>query len=231
MSILLLLAILPVFFIGMYIYKKDREKEPIKMLLMLLLFGAISCIPAVILEMLVGRFFPEMEEMGFIQLFIYVFIGIAFVEELCKLFMLYIYGYDHVELSNVYDMILYATFVSLGFALLENILYVLDGGIVVGIGRALLSVPGHACNGVVMGYYVGLSKIALVNKQIDKYKKNLLLGLFIPSIMHTIFNFCLFYGKPIFLILFLGYVIIVYIICIKIIKFFSKSNVNIFRRN
>mgnify|MGYP002514454572 CR=1 FL=1 len=56
-------------------------------------------------------------------------------------------------------MIVYSVFVSLGFACFENILYVFaNQSIAVGISRGILSVPGHACDAVFMGYYLSMAK-------------------------------------------------------------------------
>ena len=66
-----IVAVLPVFLIGLFIYKKDREKESSKLLFKLFMFGIVSCFPAVILSLFVGSFFPAEENMNFLQMFLY----------------------------------------------------------------------------------------------------------------------------------------------------------------
>lgn len=46
----------------------------------------------------------------------------------------------------------------MGFAMVENVLYVADGGIVVAIGRAITAVPAHMLFAIPMGYFLSLSK-------------------------------------------------------------------------
>ena len=55
---------------------------------------------------------------------------------------------------------LYGASVSLGFATVENILYLLSFGIDTAFIRALLPVSSHALFGVVMGYYLGKAKFS-----------------------------------------------------------------------
>lgn len=227
MEILLFIAVLPVYLICYFIYKKDTNKEPMGLLFKLLFFGVLSCFPAIFLELFLGSFFPVEEEMNIITLFFYYFIVIAFVEEICKFVFTYFGSYNHREFTNLYDMMIYATFVSLGFALFENILYVclnsIGEGIVVGILRALLAVPGHACCGLMMGYYLGLSKVAQHNNNKELMKKNMILSLFIPVMMHTFYDFCLAANNYYLLILLFGYVIWIYIFLFKKIKYISKT--------
>jgi len=207
MNILLFISALPVFLICYYIYIKDRNKEPIGLLIKLFLFGVFSAIPIIFLELFLGYFLASWENINLVSLFFYYFIVIAFSEELFKFIFTYIGSYNHREFTNLYDMMIYATFVSLGFALFENIIYGYDGGISVGILRALFSVPGHAAFGLIMGYYLGLSKYYKYNNDTWLYKKNMFLSLFVPILIHTFYDFCLSANDLFFLILLFGFVI------------------------
>jgi len=223
MESLLFIAVLPVFVICYFIYKKDSNKEPAGLLFKLLFFGMLSCFPAIILEIFLGSFFPIEEEMNTVIFFFYNFIVIAFVEELCKFVFTYFGAYNHWEFTNLYDMMVFATFVSLGFALFENILYVFSGGFYVGIIRAIFAVPGHACDGLVMGYYLGLCKIAQYNNNSKLVKKNMFLSLFVPIIMHTFYDFCLSTNNVYLLIFWLMYVVWIYIFLFRKIKYISMN--------
>lgn len=232
MSILsLIVAVLPIILIGWYIYKRDKIKESPLLLSKLFLGGVVSCFPAALIGIVLGNFFPGLENMDFIQLFIYVFVVIAFVEEICKWYILYKVSYNHREFDSLYDMIVYASFVALGFACFENLLYVSDTGIFTGVVRAFTAIPGHVCDGVLMGSYLALAKLYQIKgdlKLSNKYKK---LSILIPMIAHGIYDFCLFVNSTLFLILFLIFVIIIFVICIKKIKNFSKNNIKFLYRN
>ena len=127
----------------------------------------------------------------------FVFIVIALVEELCKWFFLYKISYNHSEFDSLYDMIVYASFVALGFACFENLLYVYSTGIVTGLVRAFSAVPGHVCDGILMGSYLSLAKINNLRGNHKLSKKYILLSIVIPMIAHGIYDFCLFWNNPI----------------------------------
>lgn len=151
--ILFTISLLPVFLIGLFIYKKDKDKEPTKLLIKLFLCGIGSCILTLIVSMIMNVFpifSAGPSELNSIELFINVFIGVALVEEMSKWVMAYFVSYKDKDFDEFYDMIIYCVFVALGFAFFENLFYVYSGGIFTGITRALLAVPGHACDGVLM---------------------------------------------------------------------------------
>lgn len=221
----LLVAIIPVFLIGLFIYKHDGKKESSKLLVKLFVAGISSCFPAVFLGLIIGTFFPSEETMNFFQMFLYVFISVAMVEELCKWFFVYKISYNHSEFDSLYDMIVYASFVALGFACLENILYVSSYGITTGIVRAISAVPGHVCDGIFMGSYLALAKINQISGNIKLSKRFKILSLVVPIIIHGIYDFCLFFGNLIFIGLFMIFVITIFIICFKKVKQISKNNI------
>ncbi len=221
-ALLLFISVLPVYLILAYIYKKDSEKESRKLLTKLFIYGVLSCFPATLLELYIGSYFPPEENMDLITLFIYVFLSIALVEELCKWWMSYKISYNNEEFDQIYDGIVYTVFVSLGFACFENILYVFDSGFMVGILRMFLAIPGHACDAIVMGNYYSLAKMANVMGNRSREKRNLFLSILMPTITHTLYDYCLFTGESTFLILFIILVITIYIYSFKKVKHFSK---------
>lgn len=219
LQLLFIVAALPVFLLGMYIYKKDRNKEPTKLLVKLFFGGVLSCFLVLALSKILSMIFPffnsETEGMNLFELFIYVFIGIALIEELCKWFIVYTISYNDKHFDELYDMIIYSVFVALGFAFFENILYTFGNGIGVGIIRALSAVPGHACDGAMMGYYLGMAKLTTLNNRKDLSKKHLFLSLLVPTVLHGIYDFCLFTGNILFILMFLVFVVMLYIFTIK----------------
>lgn len=220
--ILLFISVLPVYIILAYVYNKDKEKESRKLLSTLFLKGIASCFPVIILELCFSLLFPPENEMNTFTLFWYTFLGIALIEEGYKWFITYKISYNSHEFNQVYDGIVYAVFVSLGFACFENILYVFESGISTGILRMFLAVPGHACDAIVMGNYFSLAKISAISNDKNREKKNLVLSILIPTLTHTIYDFCLFTGESIFLIIFSILVISIYIYSYQKIKHFSK---------
>ena len=217
--ILLIVSVLPVVLLGTYIYIKDKNKEPLGLLLRLFFSGVLSVFLVLVYSSVLQTFIPffgyDETKLSLVELFISVFIGIALIEEFSKWIMLYIIAYDHKEFDEFYDMIQYAVFVALGFACLENIGYVFQHGIGVGFIRAVLSVPGHAFDGVFMGYYLGLAKMAKLNNNKQLEKKNKFLSLLVPTITHGIFDYCLMSGNGLLLFLFLVFIVFLYVHSIK----------------
>lgn len=229
--VLFLVAVLPVVLIGIYIYKKDKIKESSKLLFKLFMGGILSCFPAVILGLILGSFFPATEDMNFIQMFLYVFIVVAFAEELCKWFILYKISYNNSEFDSLYDMIVYASFIALGFACFENILYVSDAGIITGLLRAVTAVPGHVCDGILMGSYLALAKYHQVKGNNELSKKYKIFSLIMPIVTHGIYDFCLFWGSLIFVIIFAIFVMVLFVICFRKVKDVSRNNVKFMYTN
>lgn len=224
--ILLIISILPVFLLGMYIYKKDRNKEPCKLLIKLFIGGIASCFlflfVSFLLELLFPLFSSEPEFLNLFELIIYVFIGIALVEESCKWVFSYKIAYYDNNFDEIYDMIVYSAFVALGFAFFENLFYVFESGFFVGILRAILAVPGHACDGVFMGYYLGLAKQSELYNKFELRNRYLICSILVPTLLHGIYDYCLFVGNLLFILLFLIFVVLLYIYSIKKINSFSK---------
>ena len=228
--VLLVWAVLPIFFIGMYLYNKDPNKEPTKLLVKLFIGGVLSTIITFLItgifELLIPELYSESMKSNLIGLLFYVFIGIALIEEVSKWIIVYKISYNNKEFDEFYDIILYATFVALGFACFENLLYVLQSGLTTAMIRAITAVPGHVFDGVFMGYYLGIAKINYLNGRDKFYKKNILLSILAPIAIHGIYDYLVFAfvltKKGIYVLLLLALVIFMYIYCIKRIMKVSK---------
>lgn len=225
---LLFASILPVIILALYIYNKDKDKEPIGLLVKLFFGGVGSLFITLIISLILGFIFPSIlsdtASLDFIDLFFHVFIGVALVEELSKWLVLYNTSYNHYEFDQVFDMIVYSAFVALGFACFENILYVYENGMSTAVIRGLLAVPGHFCDGIFMGYYLSMAKVCDINKNFSSKRKNMFLSLFIPMMLHGIYDFCLFSGNFGFILIFFVFIIILYIKSFKRIKKMSSEN-------
>ena len=227
--LLLLISILPVVLLGIYVYKKDSEKEPLSLIVGLFISGFLSALLVIVIDIIIGfinpQFFDVLEgkNISFLKLFFTIFFEIALVEEFAKWLMIRLFAYKNKEFNQLYDIIVYSVFVALGFALIENIFYVLPGGVSLGIYRALISVPGHVCFGVIMGVFLGLAK---VYEKSDKVlgRVYMFYAILIPTILHAIFNFCLLAEDILLFVIFIAFIIILYVVSIYNINKISKTN-------
>lgn len=187
--LLLALALAPGIAIMLYIYFKDQyNREPIKNLLISFLLGVLSIVPAVIVSLSLTAVLKNyLSESGLLYNLLIAFIAVSFSEEGSKYLMLRTYAFRKKAFDEPFDGIIYSVMVSMGFATLENILYVTEHGIGTAILRMFLSVPAHAAFGVLMGYHVGLARFDPL-KRVSHLWKGLLLAVF----FHGAFDFFLF---------------------------------------
>jgi protease PrsW len=178
--LLLVLAVAPSIFLLWFFYNADRYKrESKKLLTVTFLLGALMTGPAIIIELILKVFIPEGP--GILLTFVYFVFGVALVEETLKLLAVRVYAYRSAEFNEPMDGLVLGVAAALGFATVENILYVLKGGFITAIVRALISVPSHALYGAIIGYFLGEAKF--------KRKPYLALeGLAIAVIFHATFD-------------------------------------------
>ncbi len=185
---LLYLAAGPGIAIGVYLYFSDKwEPEPKHLVALSFLLGGLACLPSHYFE---GKF---LEFFGWQDIFsdgshslwkttFYAFFGVALAEELCKFLFLKGFIYDHREFSEPFDGIVYGGVLGCGFATVENLLYILPGGYEVGIMRLLTAVPGHAFDGVILGYFMGKARFCANPVQ------NLTAGLVLVIVLHGLYD-------------------------------------------
>ena len=212
MIILLLLAILPPLLIAYYVYQKDKyDKEPKSLIIKSFLFGCVAILPAIFLEKIYDQsLFPN--------LFLYVFFGIALIEEGVKYFFLKNYMYKKEEFNEPMDGIVYAVMISLGFATVENISYVFkyeDQGLFVAITRMFTAIPLHAVCGVILGYFVGLAKFS------EDKRPLLFKGLFLAVLIHALYNYFIFLGQ--------GFIFSIIVLIVAI--YYSKKAIDIHQQD
>ncbi len=190
--LLILSAILPALLFLIFIYRKDLHKEPRRLLLKSYLIGMILVLPILGTEILLSQLPPR----GEISVLLYnAFIIAALSEEGWKLLFLARTTWHSPELDEPIDGIVYAVFVGLGFATVENILYVLQQGFSTSLLRALFSVPGHGLFGVVMGYFYAQARFASTR---GKRMQQLALALLLPIAFHGSYNYLLFQSASLF---------------------------------
>ena len=228
-SVMLFLSIIPVILILLFVYHKDKKKEPFLLLLVLFCLGIVSCFAVLKISSLLKTILPFMsmstKDMNFINVMLYSFIGVALVEELCKWCMVFFVGYHNKEFEEIYDILVYAVFVALGFAFYENISYVFYiGNVKTAFLRAISAVPGHACYAISMGYYLSIAKQCSYKKRKDLERSNIALSILIPTVLHGIYDFCLMLGYKAFVYVFIIFVIYLYFATIKRIREMAASN-------
>lgn len=182
---LVALAVAPGLAISIYIFWKDKfEREPKQLLVWSFVLGMLSILPAMLLELFADKYFPH-NERNIFQTALYAWFGVGLIEEGCKYFFTRNFAYKNKAFNEPFDGITYSVMVAMGFATAENILYVLEGGMGVGIVRMFTAVPAHATFGIMIGYYLGIEKI--VGR---KYLG--ITGLLMATTFHAAYDFFLF---------------------------------------
>lgn len=222
-STFLAASIAPVLIFLYLINKKDKNKEPYGLLLKCFFAGFIVAAISIFVELILGIAGDELN--GPLSKSVYTaFIVAALTEEFFKWIFIKKIIWKNAHFDEHYDGIIYAVFVSLGFALIENIAYVFSGGLHVAFARAVLAVPGHGLFAVMMGYQLSLAKFGPKENQ----SKRMLLSLLLPILFHGLYDFALMYmdaikeNNPLLIIglilLFTFVVIRMWIVGIKNIK-------------
>ena len=157
MWIILAAAIAPALLLLYYVYSKDFHPEPTKMVFKGFWFGALAVFASTVISgpLLALQLVPQVPS-SFSEALQISFLGAAIPEESAKLLMLWLLLRNCREFDERYDGLVYAAAVGLGFACVENIMYVLSAGagwFQVSVTRALFAVPGHFAFAIVMGYF------------------------------------------------------------------------------
>lgn len=180
--------------------------------------GMLTVIPI----LFVGRFLmaivPPLDRIGAAAYQAFVVAGTT--EELFKFLALYLLVWKSPHFNEQFDGIVYAVYVSLGFAAVENVMYVMDGGFETAALRAITAVPAHAIFGITMGYFFGIAKRYQELK--GAYLRR---ALWVPILLHGIYDFILMVGIPWLLALFIPYLIYLYIAGGKKLKILSEASV------
>lgn len=216
---LLFISIAPVLIIAMYVYVRDKyEKEPVISLLKALLTGAIITLPVVLIEELLINISPAPDG---IRGAIYNGFAVAsFTEEGLKYLAFLFFFWRSRNFNEKFDGIVYSVFISLGFAAVENLLYVYEGGYQVGIIRAVTAVPAHALFGIVMGYHFSYARFYR-----ERRMKQLLLAFLMPFMWHGLYDFLILGKKEILIVIFIPVVIWFWINGLKKMKELSMASV------
>lgn len=207
MAGLLQAASAPVAIGAVYVFIRDKyEKEPYMMLFLGLLYGVYSTFVIWAVGTAFEKIFPHMETP-----FFNAFISSAGIEESVKFLFLYFLVFRNHNFNEPFDGIVYGIFIALGFAWLENMIYVFHeelGGYETAFARAIFSVPGHCLFGLEMGYYFALAKYY--------HKKSYLFKtFFVPYVLHGVYNYILFLDRNILWLPFILFVLFLWAVGLK----------------
>ena len=214
-------ALIPAIYLMRYIYLKDSiEKEPRKLLIHLILLGCGSAFIAMFTEGVLQRLLNALglDPTGVIYNVLLAFIVVAVSEEGAKYVLTLIRTWKDPAFNYRFDAVIYCVFTSLGFAALENVLYVLQGGLGVALARAVLSVPGHMSFAVIMGVFYGRAKQCEHYGDKEGVTKNKWLAFLLAVAAHGFYDACLMVGTGWSTILFVAFVIFMYIYIFRLIK-------------
>ncbi|MBO5273921.1 MAG: PrsW family intramembrane metalloprotease [Clostridia bacterium] len=255
-NLLICAALFPAIALCIYVFRKDRvDKEPLDLLIKLFVLGVVSCFPAAMLEeMLIGmidKIFSAFtlatdgeyyftSAMYRIYTAIEYFIGVALVEEGLKWLILFFVTRRNRNFNSLFDGLIYAVFVSLGFAALENVFYVLEYGWGNALMRAVMSVPGHMFFAVLMGYYYSLwhmyekagsqehllKELGHLPGDAKEFsgRRFIFLSLLIPILAHGWYNYCCTIDTLIAAVMLYAFLIFLYIYCFGKIRRMSKDD-------
>lgn len=191
---LFIIALIPAVSIAYAIYLSDRyDREPVMLLIKTFIFGALSVIPVIVVERFLATFNVFTGLLGAAYT---AFIVAGLTEEYFKRLVVVKLMCNNKYFDEKLDGIVYSVFSALGFAAVENVMYVVfrfSYNPYIGLYRGILSVPAHAIFGVTMGYYLSLTKFA-TNKA--REKANFRKSLYMPMLLHGTFNFILMAGIP-----------------------------------
>jgi RsiW-degrading membrane proteinase PrsW (M82 family) len=224
--ILIAAAVIPAIFLLIKVYRSDSmEPESPQLLWQLFKVGIFSSLAALVLER-IGSFLLDLacEEGTTLYNVILYFIVVAVSEECSKYFFLRRNTWNNPEFNCQYDGVVYAVFVSLGFAVWENISYVLTYGFGTAIVRAITAIPGHACFGIFMGVFYGLSKREANWQQSSASLFFRICAIVVPVLLHGAYDYIASMEAMSGDWYFFGFIAVLFIASFIIVSRFSKRD-------
>lgn len=190
-----LVAAAPSLLLLAYFWLRDRfEREPLTHLLLAYLLGMYAMVAAHGLATAAEGWFPPgwLATGGEPARFVDAFVLSGFVEELAKWVILMAAVMHWRQCDEPLDGLVYGVALSLGFATLENFLYLTSRGLEIAWQRAVFAVPAHALFGGAMGYYAGHAKFERRRRAVRAW--DVALSLAFPVVFHGAYDFALMHG-------------------------------------
>ena len=208
-----LAAVLPAVFLMIFVYRHDKvEREPAGLLLSLLWRGVLAALCAILLEIIGQLILDRLLTPGtYLHTILTAFLVVAAVEEGTKYYFLKRRTWDDPNFNYRFDAIVYAVFVSLGFAAFENIQYVFAYGLSVALPRALLSIPGHMSFGVYMGVHYGRARFRESYGHYAAAKRDRVVAYLSAVLLHGFYDACAMIGTRAATAVFIAFVVVTYL--------------------
>ncbi|MBQ7541134.1 MAG: PrsW family intramembrane metalloprotease [Clostridia bacterium] len=218
--ILIAAAVIPAIILLVRVYKADKlDREPPGLLISLVLFGILSTLIALMLEHIGMWLLPHFVTEDTILYNALLYFGVvAFSEEGAKYLLLKKRTWNHYAFNCQFDGVVYAVFVSLGFALWENISYVAGSGLWTALIRSVTAMPGHACFGVFMGVFYGAAKRMEGMRNEQSAKRLRKAALLLPAFMHGAYDFLATIPLKRYSWFFAAFILGMFIFCYKLVK-------------
>ena len=206
---ILMLAIVPVVACLIWIYLKDRyDKEPIVILIKYFILGIVTSILGIVIE----RLLININILDGLDYIFYIsFVVAGFTEESLKALILILSLLKEKYFNEKLDGIIYSVFLSLGFATIENIIYILYESeslvLQVSLSRAIISIPAHIMFAITMGYYIGKCKF---EENYIKKRQYIIMSVLVPILLHGIFDFVLMIRYKWSIVVFVVYLVLLW---------------------
>lgn len=167
--------------VGFVLYSDRKNKEPVKNIVICLLSGILSVALSGYLEQLVMPYIANN------TILTYIF---AFIEEISKMAIFFLFVFDNKYYDDIYDGLVYMMLIALSFAGLENVMYAfsestIQESISLSIMRDITTIPLHVICGIIIGYFLSLSSFS---KEKEKKYINILVALLLSGALHGTFN-------------------------------------------
>jgi RsiW-degrading membrane proteinase PrsW (M82 family) len=181
------LALAPTTAVMLYIYLRDKhEREPLSLLLISFLYGGLSTLLTMLISWPVNALILTKDD-EVVHQFLSAFFKVALIEEFSKFFFVRFVLFYNKNFNEPFDGIVYSVMVSMGFATLENVIYVYQYGIATGFMRMFTAVPAHATFAIIMGYFLGKAKFT--HRRILYFT---VVSLVIATLFHGTYDYFLF---------------------------------------
>ena len=210
----IILALSPSIAIAIFIYDQDKyEKEPIGLMTKVFLYGSLSTL----IVLFASSFFSIRNS------FLDILLKVGFLEEIAKYSAFHFAAYKSKDFNEPFDAVLYCVMAALGFATIENLLYVFGpnqdiqpSGTSIAIARMFTAVPMHACLGVIVGFFVGMQKFL-------ERSYFIFLGLIFAATIHGIYDYFLLTNYSF-------WNVIISVLIFSIVLFLSKKVISYFQQ-
>jgi RsiW-degrading membrane proteinase PrsW (M82 family) len=195
-GLLTVISALPALLLAGYVWHSDvTTREPLSLMAVTFLFAVLTAGFAAVLN---GVLQPAFSTIGVLGMVLFFYLVVGPVEESVKLLAVWLYAYDDDRFAAVIDGAVYGAVAGLGFATIENAIYISRavgevGGVslgseLIGIGGDITTTravagPGHVIYSAFAGYYLGLAKF-----NPDSRGPIIVKGLIVAAVIHATYN-------------------------------------------